>query len=316
MGATETLTATVNPDEAANKNVTWTSSDESVATVVNGVVTAVKSGTATITVTTEDGGYTDTCTVTVTIPATGVTLDTTTEKMTVGDEVTLEATVAPENATNKNVTWTSSDETVAIVANGVVTAVGAGTATITVTTEDGGFTAECTVTVEPKYVVEVNIEEDGDYVADEESSTKLVLVYTNSDDMTFKYNNIQMFDVTGAGYTYEGGLPFTQAEGTTKVYALVVDALAENTLAVYEEKIVTSTETLDAEYIIDYSEPNDINISGGVNWDDIISVYAVAEHNEIAFAGAMKVVIKADRNRDKMADANDATDVITAVYGG
>ena len=81
------------------------------------------------------------------VPVTGVTLDKTSLSLTVGGEATLTATVAPENATNKTVTWASSDEAVATVENGKVTAMAVGTATITVTTEDGGKTASCTVTV-------------------------------------------------------------------------------------------------------------------------------------------------------------------------
>lgn len=80
------------------------------------------------------------------VPVTGVTLSGATS-VNVGNTITLTATVAPDNATDKTVTWTSSNESVATVADGVVTGVAAGTATITVTTEDGGFTADCTVTV-------------------------------------------------------------------------------------------------------------------------------------------------------------------------
>ena len=159
-GDQTTLTATINPSNATNKNVTWTSSDNNVATVANGKVTAVKAGTATITVKTEDGNKTATCTVTVTAqtyPVESVTLDKTSVELTEGDEVTLTATVNPANATNKNVTWTSSDNAVATVANGKVTAVKAGTATITVTTEDGNKTATCTVTVTAQ---SVDTEED------------------------------------------------------------------------------------------------------------------------------------------------------------
>ena len=83
-----------------------------------------------------------------TVPVTGVTLDKTTAELTVGETATLTATVVPEDATNQKVTWTSSDTSVATVdENGVVTAVANGTTTITATTEDGGFTASCTVTV-------------------------------------------------------------------------------------------------------------------------------------------------------------------------
>ena len=123
----------------------------------NGKVTAVGVGEATITVTTEDGGKTATCTVTVNAKpdtptaVTGVTLDRATLTFTIGDAAqTLTATVAPENATNKKVTWTSSNAKVATVANGTVTAVGVGEATITVTTEDGGKTAACRVKVKAK----------------------------------------------------------------------------------------------------------------------------------------------------------------------
>lgn len=155
IGSKIQLTATVLPEDATDKSVTWSSSNESVAKVdANGLVTAVGTGTATITVTTNDGGHTATCTVIVYRPApatvyvTGVTLDKTTMDMKPGDTLTLTATVGPANATDKSVTWSSSDESVAKVdANGKVTAVGPGTAIITVTTNDGGHTATCTVTV-------------------------------------------------------------------------------------------------------------------------------------------------------------------------
>ena len=147
-----TLTATITPDNATNQNVTWKSSDTKVATVDNGLVTAVGLGTTTITVTTTDGDFKDTCTVTVTAPptvsVTSVTLDKTSLTLDVGGSDTLTATVEPDNATNKAVTWSSSNENVATVQDGVVTAVGAGKATITAAASDGsGKTATCEVTV-------------------------------------------------------------------------------------------------------------------------------------------------------------------------
>jgi uncharacterized protein YjdB len=147
---TETLVATVAPTGAINKNVTWESDTEGVATVNNaGVVTAVALGTATITVKTEDGNKTATCDVTVNpIAVTGVGLNKDTLFLLVNGTETLTATVAPGNATNKNVTWESDTEGVATVSDaGVVTAVGLGTATITVKTVDGNKTATCDVTV-------------------------------------------------------------------------------------------------------------------------------------------------------------------------
>ena len=81
------------------------------------------------------------------VAVTGVALDQTASEMNIGDTLTLHATVSPDNADNKSVTWKSDNTTVAVVANGVVTAKAAGSANITVTTADGGFTASCAITV-------------------------------------------------------------------------------------------------------------------------------------------------------------------------
>jgi hypothetical protein len=125
-----------------------------VATVDStGLVTGVTTGTATITATTEEGGFTDTCVVTVNpanVPVSGVTLTPKTLALDVNTTPSgqLTATVAPADATNPAVTYVSSNEAVATVnTTGLVTAVAAGTATITVTTTDGGFTDTCLVTV-------------------------------------------------------------------------------------------------------------------------------------------------------------------------
>ena len=151
-GGSATLKATVTPEDATDKTVSWKSSDSAVATVdENGKVTAVKAGSATITVTTKDGSKTATCKVTVTaatVAVTGVSLDKTELSLTEGGSATLKATVTPEDATDKTVSWKSSDSAVATVdESGKVTAVKAGSATITVTTKDGGKTATCKVTV-------------------------------------------------------------------------------------------------------------------------------------------------------------------------
>ena len=146
------LKATVSPINATNQNVTWKSSNSNVADVdQEGLVAAVKAGKATITVTTEDGKKTATCAITVKedkVAVTGVKLNSTSLSLTEGDSYQLKATVSPINATNQNVTWKSSNSNVADVdQEGLVAAVKAGTATITVTTEDGNKTATCTVTV-------------------------------------------------------------------------------------------------------------------------------------------------------------------------
>ena len=152
VGDTQTLTATVTPSNATDKSVTWSSSNTSVATVSSsGVVTAKAAGTTTITVKTNDGSKTATCTVTVqagSIAVTYVSLDLNSLTMIVGDTQTLTATVLPTNATNKSVTWSSSKTSVATVSSaGVVTAKSAGTAKIYVVTNDGGYSATCSITV-------------------------------------------------------------------------------------------------------------------------------------------------------------------------
>ena len=155
VGGSEKLTATVKPTNATNPAVTWKSSDSSVANVGNdGMVNALAAGSATITVTTKDGEKTATCTVTVTenetgtTAVTGVAVNPTELSLKVGNTGDIVATVTPENATDKTVTWASSDIAVATVDTaGKVTAVKEGTATITVTTKDGEKTAACTVTV-------------------------------------------------------------------------------------------------------------------------------------------------------------------------
>ena len=147
------LTATVLPENASNKNVRWESTNTGVATVNNGKVTAVKAGSAAIKVITEDGSKTAECSVTVNAkayPVTSVSLDKTSLTLTEGDASQLTATVLPENASNKNVRWESTNTGVATVNNGKVTAVKAGSAAIKVITEDGSKTAECSITVNVK----------------------------------------------------------------------------------------------------------------------------------------------------------------------
>lgn len=149
-GEEVTLSATIIPDNAINKNITWASNNNDVATVVDGKVTAHKKGNAVITVKSEDGGITATCNVTVNvkpIPVESISLSKAEAVLTEGDSITLEAEIYPGNATNKNMVWTSSDNTVATVTNGKVNAIKVGNSTITVTTEDGNRTATCNITV-------------------------------------------------------------------------------------------------------------------------------------------------------------------------
>ncbi|MBQ6050562.1 MAG: Ig domain-containing protein [Bacteroidaceae bacterium] len=153
----ETIEATVFPENAHQK-VNWSSSNETVATVdENGVVTAIEEGTAIITCTATDGsGVSATCEVTITpnaILVTDIILSQSSLELFFGKTATIEATVTPEDANNKEVIWTSSNEAVATVENGVVTAVTYGTTTITCTAKDkSGVSSTCEVRVDHEYV--------------------------------------------------------------------------------------------------------------------------------------------------------------------
>ena len=152
----EQLSYTISPSNATNKNVTWSTSNSGVASVSNGLVNALREGSATITVTTEDGNKTSSCVVNVskkpaqTVPVSSVKLNKESLTLEELESEQLSYTIEPSDATNKNVSWSTSNSNVATVNNGLVNAVTEGSATITVTTQDGNKTASCSVTVSKK----------------------------------------------------------------------------------------------------------------------------------------------------------------------
>ncbi|MDR3904846.1 MAG: S-layer homology domain-containing protein [Evtepia sp.] len=237
---TGTLTATVEPSNATNKDVTWESSNTSVATVdATGKVTAIGAGTATITVTTEDGSKTATCAVTVTaatVSVSGVTLNKTALSLTVGDTETLTATITPDNATNKNLTWSSDTPSVASVNNGVVTAVAPGTATITATTVDGGFTATCTVTVRPdippanpNYRITVEATQGGTVTADPTAAKAgATVTLTPVPDRGYQVGTVAVTDRFGDAVAVteqaDGTYTFTMPNGQVTVTVTFAEA--------------------------------------------------------------------------------------------
>ena len=151
-GSSETLTAKVSPDNASNKSVSWKSSATDVATVDgSGKVTAMKAGSATVTVTTADGSKTASCSVTVTeasVAVLSVSISPETAELEVGEKLTLTATVLPDNATDKTVTWESDNPSIVSVdQNGLVLGVTIGDATITA--KAGEKSASCKLTITP-----------------------------------------------------------------------------------------------------------------------------------------------------------------------
>lgn len=149
------LTATIEPAELSSLSITWSSSDPKVAVVdANGNVTALSYGSANIIATASDASQTSgSCLLVVTrkpVPVTGIALSRNTLAITEGETAVLSVAIAPADASNKEIKWTSSNTEVAIVVDGVITAVAPGNATVTVTTQDGTNLSDvCEVTVSP-----------------------------------------------------------------------------------------------------------------------------------------------------------------------
>ena len=223
---TGTLTATVTADEGADKTVTWETSDGTTATVADGVVSGVKAGTATITA--KAGEKTATCTVTVTEPATttvavtGVTLNPTGLELKVGETGTVAATVAPENATDKTVTWSCDKTDIATVdSTGKITAVKEGTATITA--KAGEKTATCTVTVKAKGPVAVTgITVNPATVKLDVGKTTVLGVTITPEDAAEKGVTWKSSDETKATVDSKGCVT-AKAEGTVTITATTKD---------------------------------------------------------------------------------------------
>jgi len=157
IGQWHLLTPTVIPITATNQNVSWTTSDASIATVYHGSVTAIKVGTVDIIVSTDEGNFKDTCEVTVTtIPVTGVSLDKKTLHLKCGECYQLKSTIAPISATDKSVSYISENEDIATVSpTGLIWAGDPDTTLIIVETNDGNFKDTCEVIVEVPNTVSV-----------------------------------------------------------------------------------------------------------------------------------------------------------------
>ena len=148
INQTQLLEYVITPNQATNQTISWESGNPSVATVEEGLVTAISEGKSIVTVTTADGGKKATCEVTVRIiRVTSVSLSKSIINLGIGEDFTLAYQITPDDAENQNVSWESSNTSVATVEDGLVTAVSEGSAVITITTEDGAKKASCPVNV-------------------------------------------------------------------------------------------------------------------------------------------------------------------------
>ncbi|MDO4194409.1 MAG: leucine-rich repeat protein, partial [Erysipelotrichaceae bacterium] len=194
-GHTGSIKIIFSPSDTTNQNVTWTSSDETVATVdENGVITAIGEGPVTITATSEDGGFTASREINILFTHIESIKFTESEISALVDEkVQLEAVISPEDASVKDVTYTTSNDNVAAVdENGMVTIISGGSAIITATTADGGKTATCKITA---YPLGISIEELPDYTYTGQAFKPAVTVYDRRQqlqektDYTVTYKN-------------------------------------------------------------------------------------------------------------------------------
>lgn len=212
------LNALITPSNASNQQVSWSSSSPLVASVAaDGTVIALSPGVTTVTVTTQDGSKTDTCVVTVLSRAVaGITLSPTSMSVPVGYTQTLTPSISPSNATNKNVIWGSSNPlVVAVDESGHITAIAPGTATVTVTTEDGGKQASCVITVTapgaiPVYALQVVPSEWEMYPGDQkllgiiffpDSATNKGLAWASSNPAVATVDANGLVTAVATGYT-------------------------------------------------------------------------------------------------------------------
>lgn len=222
---TARLSVTVMPEDAGDKSVTWSSDNSKVATVDgSGLVTAVAAGTAIIRATTNDGSnLTAECQVTVTpLKATGISIDRTEATLERDATLQLTATVTPDDADDRTVTWSSADSGIARVDGaGLVTAVSVGTTTITATTGDGtGLTASCTVTVTSKTVQSITMDEEA-LSLERGETTRLTVIVTPQDaddvSVTWYSNN------SGVATVDDGGRVTAIEVGTAVITATTND---------------------------------------------------------------------------------------------
>lgn len=201
------ISATLTPANATEKSLDWSSSDGTVASVIPGaalhaVIKPLKPGETTITATTKDGGFTATCKVTVKRHVSAVSLNKSSLDMSVGDTESLTATVAPADASDKTVSWSSGNSAVVSVSDdGKVTANKPGTAVIKVVTNDLSKEATCTVTVK-RHVekVELSLKEMKLYLGENRSLTATVLPSDASNkNVTWTSSNQNVATVSTTG---------------------------------------------------------------------------------------------------------------------
>lgn len=223
IGDTDKIVAKITPDNATNKSIVWESSDTDIVYVENGVVTAKKPGTAIITAKSGDGRYKAECIIEVTtIVISNIIIDKSNITLKCGEYTTIMYTTEPENATDKTVVWSSSDDKIASVSNGIVKGIRNGIVVITASNLDGSIKAECTVSVIPSTiaVTGITLKESTALISIGEKKTLHASILPNdatNADILWSSNNNNVITVSDSG-VIEG-----VSEGKAIVTAKTID---------------------------------------------------------------------------------------------
>ena len=312
IGDTAELVATVLPEDASDKTVTWTSSKDEVASVKDGVITAVGEGTATITA--KAGEKEATCQVKVSkklVSVSSITLDKQKLAMLEGEIETLNATVMPDDATDPSVTWSSSNEEVATVKDGVVTALVAGKATITATSGEKTASCEVAVSIVPIPASAIRLDKSEVDMVNGETTTLVATVTPadTTDRITWESDKPEVVTVEDGVITavYKGGATVTVRAGeqsatcaVTVVIPVSSITLDETELTMAKGKTVTLTATVLPEDTSDET----------VKWSSSNDKVATVEDGVITAVGAGKTTITAAAG-DKSATC-DVTVIVPA----
>lgn len=281
VGEQYRLTATIKPANATNKNLIWSSSNDKIVKVdKEGMITAVSSGNATIIVQTEDGGYISMTNVTVLQPVITIELSQTEMSVKKGTVFWLNATVLPDTADNKNITWYSSDTSLATVEqDGMVTTLACGTVTISCVSEDNGVTAYCIVEItEPVTGLTLNTNYQ-EMVA----GTKFVIIPTVTPFDAINKSVTYVSSDTNVATVDANGVVSALRGGTCEIIVTTVESSVTATCTIVVKEYVSSIEIVDS--------PEYLNVSESVNLTAKVGTETATNKNVIWFSNNTNVAI-------------------------